>query len=364
MTDILQRYGIKEVADVTFYHIDDKTGKPDYPVLVLDSLKVTSIEQTAETAEARGGKGNAKLIVWDFGKEITVNIEDALFSPQSFSIMLADGKVNKVTEASSAIEKYIRRSARVVCTADGTEPVVKIDGNTVHPDEVFSSDTLLSKGISFYKGNGATKVKTSDFIEGEAYFAVWYHPVASKSIITITPDSFPGTYYVTGDTMVRSERSGEDEYFQFIIPKAKMQAEQTISMEAEGDPSTFNMSLQVLRPESGEMIQFIQYSFANDLDQNPDNNHSLVGDDGWLPEGAISAGSEKYSVEFIDKDGKIKLGVSIPVAVGGTTKLDNAAFPVATSGYQWEDSDGSKLNLNEDLELDGDIRFYERKITE
>ena len=41
---------------------------------------------------------------------------------------------------------------------------------------------------------------------------------------------------------------------------AKMQAEQTISMEAEGDPSTFNMSLQVLRPESGSMIELIQYS--------------------------------------------------------------------------------------------------------
>ena len=94
-SDILQRYGIKEVADVTFYHIG-KDGSPDYPVLILDSLKVTSIEQTAETAEARGGKGNAKLIVWDFGKELTVNIEDALFSPKSLSIMFADGAVVSV----------------------------------------------------------------------------------------------------------------------------------------------------------------------------------------------------------------------------------------------------------------------------
>ena len=36
-SDILQRYGIKEVADVTFYHIG-KDGSPDYPVLILDSL--------------------------------------------------------------------------------------------------------------------------------------------------------------------------------------------------------------------------------------------------------------------------------------------------------------------------------------
>jgi hypothetical protein len=108
------------------------------------------------------------------------------------------------------------------------------------------------------------------------------HPVASKSIITITPDSFPGTYYVTGDTMIRSERNGEDEYFQFVIPKAKMQAEQTISMEAEGDPSTFNMSLQVLRPEDGEMIRFIQYAFLDDEDDITSNDSSDKKTDGWL----------------------------------------------------------------------------------
>ena len=54
MASILDRYGIKEVADVTFYKIDDN-GQPEYPVLYLDTLKVSTIEQTAETADARGG---------------------------------------------------------------------------------------------------------------------------------------------------------------------------------------------------------------------------------------------------------------------------------------------------------------------
>lgn len=64
MASILDRYGIKEVADVTFYKIGDD-GKPAYPVLYLDTLKVSTIEQTAEQAEARGGKGNPPLIIWD-----------------------------------------------------------------------------------------------------------------------------------------------------------------------------------------------------------------------------------------------------------------------------------------------------------
>lgn len=49
---------------VTFYALSSN-GTPTYPVLYLDTLKVSTIEQTAEETEATGGKGNAPLIVWD-----------------------------------------------------------------------------------------------------------------------------------------------------------------------------------------------------------------------------------------------------------------------------------------------------------
>lgn len=49
---------------VTFWHLSEH-GEPDYPVLYLDTLKVSTIEQTASTADATGGKGNAKLVSWD-----------------------------------------------------------------------------------------------------------------------------------------------------------------------------------------------------------------------------------------------------------------------------------------------------------
>ena len=64
MVSILDRYGIKEVADVTFYKIQSD-GSIGAPVLYLDTLKVSTIEQTAENTPARGGKGNPELITWD-----------------------------------------------------------------------------------------------------------------------------------------------------------------------------------------------------------------------------------------------------------------------------------------------------------
>ena len=43
---------------------------------------------------------------------------------------------------------------------------------------------------------------------------------------------------MVGETFIRSEETGKDEAFQFIIPKAKVQSSVTLSLEAEGDPST------------------------------------------------------------------------------------------------------------------------------
>ena len=48
---------------VTLYRID---GNKLYThVLYLDTLKVSTIEESASSTDATGGKGNAKLITWD-----------------------------------------------------------------------------------------------------------------------------------------------------------------------------------------------------------------------------------------------------------------------------------------------------------
>ena len=104
MANILEKYGIKEVADVMFYEIADGGG-PGAPVLYLDTLKVSTIEQTAEEAEARGGKGNPALIIWDYGKEITVSLEDALFSAKSMAIMFGNGTIDStLTQITKTIQ--------------------------------------------------------------------------------------------------------------------------------------------------------------------------------------------------------------------------------------------------------------------
>lgn len=57
--NIFDQYGIKEVADVTLYSIelDENDDEVYVPVLYFDTLKVSTVEQTAEQVAARGGLG-------------------------------------------------------------------------------------------------------------------------------------------------------------------------------------------------------------------------------------------------------------------------------------------------------------------
>ena len=71
----MSKFGIKEVADVIFFDI--ATGKP---VLFFDTLKTSSIENAAETTDATGGRGNAKLITWNYSRTATLQMQDALLS--------------------------------------------------------------------------------------------------------------------------------------------------------------------------------------------------------------------------------------------------------------------------------------------
>ena len=242
--NILDKYGIKEVADVTFYEIAEG-GVPGAPVLYLDTLKVSTIEQTAENTSARGGKGNPELIMWDYGKEITVTLEDALFSAKSMALMYGIEPKEDSEDFSSIT--HVLKTVRKADVIDASH--FRINGQSAEVEGVSYYDAY-NKPVSAESG----QVPSSDYVYATGKLK------ATGQQIVISSDKFPGTYYITGDTYARSDATGNDEFFQFIIPKAKMQSEVTLTMEAEGDPSTFNMNLKVLRPADGEMMKLVKYS--------------------------------------------------------------------------------------------------------
>ena len=283
MASIFEQYGIKEVADVTFYERD--TAGHEKPVLYIDTAKVSTIEKTASTAEARGGKGNPALISWDFGLEINVTLEDALFSPKSMALMQGSGKV---IEGTTSNPVYVDVTGEIVTVSNSTklELAHPFKENSIYIYEIDDNGRWINgqqlRGWEPSTSTGAsTNVETNYIKKGStgrnietSQVAVFYKtPISSDSAqkIEINSDTFPGTYRVVGDTYARNRATGKDEFFQFIIHRAKVSPENTITLSADGDPSTFNMSLKVLRNiGSSGMIDLIKYKFDDAADETTD----------------------------------------------------------------------------------------------
>lgn len=113
-----------------------------------DSLKVSNIEVSSEQTYAKGGKGNPDLVGWDYAKEVTLTIENALLDMPTLNLMMG------------------------------------------------AAETLNFIGV--------------------------------------------------GRTVIRNYNTGRDHLFTFIIPKCKVLIGATLTMEAEGDPSTFEMTIKAM----------------------------------------------------------------------------------------------------------------------
>ena len=316
--NIFDKYGIKEVANVYFEALDDdlKTGvyKGDI-VLFLDTLKVSTIEQTAENVAAQGGWGNPRLVQWDYGKEINITLEDALMSLESLRFMM--GGAIKKSSANSKV--LVRRTAEVVVDNQNKVPAPVIGGVTFHPvpsaahpiklinlgggsdptthepSECAGCRTQLTEGQAMAAANtilfknpaaGLDSAGVSP-VYGDHIRIFWEEEVATEDAaveVIISPDTFPGTYRVVGDTYMRSEKTGKDEPFQFVINKAKVQSNVTLTLQAEGDPTTFEMTLNVLRStnDSGEneMMKLVRYSIEEEATSGNGND-----------QGSLNAGS-------------------------------------------------------------------------
>lgn len=104
--NIFNKYGIKEIADVTFYSIN-RIGDEEFytPVLFFDTLKVSTLEKSVETVNSSGGKGNGKIISWNFNKDAKLKLQDALFSEVSMNVYMNGQMQARLSNWTSAIAK-------------------------------------------------------------------------------------------------------------------------------------------------------------------------------------------------------------------------------------------------------------------
>ena len=233
------------------------------PVLFLDTLKVSTLSSTAEEVFATGGHGNAQLMGWDFGKEITLTLQDALFSPASMAVMFgADG--NELSKATKPVKK-LDVTKKFTAARSFIVPGGNANGYPSEAD-MFACTVFIDPATMEPYADGTPIAEGEEFIKFTRSIA--YDGESLGDMIEISADKFPGTYKVVGDTFIKSKSTGEEERFQINIPEAKIGGEQTITMEADGDPSVFDMELRVLRPDDKVMVRLIKYNMVDNEEQN------------------------------------------------------------------------------------------------
>lgn len=180
MASILDKYGIKEVCDITFYKIG-ADGNPTVPVLYIDSAKTSTTEFTADEVTANGGKGNPALISWDSNKDINVTLEDALFSAKSMAIMFGDGTVKSNTN-----DKLIMKTEVFSCSEEGVG--VGKDYKYTGPD----GKQYTAHNLKYFTADN--KPVTVDKLEaGNKYFLSYDLKLSEVSVIEVGPNTFPGS---------------------------------------------------------------------------------------------------------------------------------------------------------------------------
>ena len=109
------------------------------------------------------------------------------------------------------------------------------------------------------------------FHQGEPYYikSLTIAPKSKKikgNRITIKADEWPGMYMMIGETYIRSRDTGEDERMQIKIPLCKVRSDQSLTLTADGEPTTFSMTLDVATPKSGVMMELNTYEVATRMD--------------------------------------------------------------------------------------------------
>lgn len=251
------KFGVREICDVVLrakgtVKVGETTFSHDEPVIYFDSAKTSTVEGSATTVYATGGRGNNKLLAWEGEKSVTFTMEDALLSPLGFSILSGAGLVD-AAQVEGGMKVHTTLTTVVDVTSGITVDLGDLTGKEIAEEKAYAfimkdgqiverlKPATPSDGSVTFTRNG----KASGPLTGEQTVMVdFYVKVESGAVeMTIEPDKFGGFYYLEASTLFRRQDTGKDMAAAFVIPKVKIQSNFTFSMASSGDPSTFTFTM-------------------------------------------------------------------------------------------------------------------------
>lgn len=332
--------------------LGNRTFYKNEPVLYFDTLRTSTLEGASTTVYAQGGRGYARLIAWDGERTITFTMEDALLSPESFSILSGAGLI----EATDNKPVYVHQTSQVEVKKDNTvvlpslacwnkledeDPqyhnaadifvMVLDDNGEVNAEPCIpasiQNDTVTT--ITCYSHDGTLPAGSVVLVD------YYVKRTAGAKQLTITAESFSGNFYIEASTLFRRQSDGVDMPAEFIIPNGKVQSNFTFTMAANGDPSVFTFTVDAFpdytKFDPTERV-FAAIQVIDDEDEAEDETR----------EPCFKAASYGTTGLNITSEGT---GRNIELTVAGTVTAGGDNYDVATFGSLPDDAVEVDLTL-------------------
>ena len=351
--------------------LGNRTFYKNEPVLYFDTLRTSTLEGASTTVYAQGGRGYARLIAWDGERTITFTMEDALLSPESFSILSGAGLI----EATDNKPVYVHQTSQVEVKKDNTvvlpslacwnkledeDPqyhnaadifvMVLDDNGEVNAEPCIpasiQNDTVTT--ITCYSHDGTLPAGSIVLVD------YYVKRTAGAKQLTITAESFSGNFYIEASTLFRRQSDGMDMPAEFIIPNGKVQSNFTFTMAANGDPSVFSFTVDAFpdytKFDPTERV-FAAIQVIDDEDESEDEtrepcfkaaSYGTTGlnitaegtgrDIELTVDGTVTAGGDNYDTVTFGTlpDDAVEVDLTLPVEAGKTYTItqNNPGFAV------------------------------------
>lgn len=231
----------REVCDLIF--ADYATKKP---FLNLDFANVTSTELTSESVFAYGGKGHPKRVQFSGEKGGTLTIETQMQSPKLWQLVTG-GKASSTASFIRRTEAAVDDSGKIITLEDTPA------ADTVY---VYAKDddcgTVLASEVS---GNTVT---LTNALTANAAVIIYYMKKADTGVqtISISASSFPGSFIVYGDTIMKTDND-EVLPYHMVAYKCAPQGNLSLSFSNSGDPGSITITCDLMADAEDRILDLI-----------------------------------------------------------------------------------------------------------
>lgn len=261
---VTNRWAVRDVATASFFDIE--TGKLKVKI---DTLKMSNIENTAETVYAVGGSGNPKLVGFSGGRSARFVLQDALFSNEMLGMLLG----NEVTSSAKNVIKnevcvVSGDAATLTYTPASSEALVSV--NLLHADGTVGTAfeyVASAPASNSYTLSGKTVSFASGEIPDQSKIIVYYETAASPDTkeIRASSDKFAGSFKLVLDVLVRDYHLQKDYAAQITVENAKIEDNWNLNMQPDGEPSPLDIPMEALKPADSHDLYVMRIYDEKDL---------------------------------------------------------------------------------------------------